>query len=318
MLIFPTYQTMLAKAAATSSGGGGSSIVDTDLYVHYDFSDTDCWNRTNGTNTDDYTIHNLANDYNDGLLRSRTGTSNAYRNASDSPVIDFVSSDGGGCLEFDPSNNDADDDDCVLLIPGSFSATWSDTHLTSNITTVAATDSNNLFNGIGTGAFTVEIWVKIYLNDSGNTYGTGQPVYLQGKTTGNSTFTKAVTSYEANYSTSDKQKKFDLFSTAGAEGYVPIAGAPSSGSGWSDWNHLVWSRNSTSTDDSKIYLNNSLQHTVTSGLDIDYMRYGYFSFVATNTRMPIRYGAFRFYRGKALTSSEVTTNWNAQKSRFGH
>ena len=316
MLIFPTYQTMLAKAAATSSGGG-SSIVDTDLYVHYDFSDTNCWNRQSGTNTNDYTIHNLANDYNDALIRGKTGTSGAWQNDSSSPVIDFVSSDGGGCLEFDTSNNDADDDDCVLMIPGSFSVTWSDTHWTSNITTVAATDSNNLFNGIGTGAFTVEMWVKVYLNDSGSIYGIGEAVAMQGTTTGGSNFTTKVTAYEANYTVSGRQKKFDLFGTY-AEGYVPIAGAPSSGSGWSDWNHLVWSRNSTSTDDSKVYLNNSLQHTVTSGLDMDYMRYVYFSYIATNTRMPIRYGAFRFYRGKALTSSEITTNWNAQKSRFGH
>ena len=28
----------------SDSGGGGSSIVDTDLYVHYDFSDTNCCN----------------------------------------------------------------------------------------------------------------------------------------------------------------------------------------------------------------------------------------------------------------------------------
>ena len=89
MLIFPTYQTMLAKAAANSSGGGGSSIIDTDLYVHYDFSDTNCWNRNNSTNAADYTVNNLANDYNDAVFRSRTGTSNAYRNASDSPCIDF-------------------------------------------------------------------------------------------------------------------------------------------------------------------------------------------------------------------------------------
>ena len=87
-------------AASSGGGGGGSSIINTDLYIHYDFSDTNCWNRQSGTNTNDYTVHNLANDYNDGLFRSRTGTSDAYRNASDSPVIDFNSSDGGGCLEF--------------------------------------------------------------------------------------------------------------------------------------------------------------------------------------------------------------------------
>ena len=34
--------------------------------------------------------------------------------------------------------------------------------------------------------------------------------------------------------------------------------------------------------------------------------------------IPMRLGIFRFYRGKALTASEVTENWNAQKSRFGY
>ena len=135
----------IPSSGGGDSGGGDSSIVDTDLYVHYDFSDTDCWNRNNSANAADYTVNNLANDYNDAIFRSRTGASDAYRDASDSPVLNFESSDGGGCLDVNPNNNEADEDDCALLIPGSSTNTTSPGYFTYNASTVSSTDSNNLF-----------------------------------------------------------------------------------------------------------------------------------------------------------------------------
>ena len=317
MLIFPTYQTMLAKAAATSSGGG-SSIVDTDLYVHYDFSDTNCWNRTNGTNTDDYTIHNLANDYNDGLLRSRTGTSNAYRNASDSPCIDFNSSDGGGCLEWIPSNHSGSSDDCVLIIPGSVSSTTT-YYANYNITTVSATNTNNLVNGIGTGAYTIEFWFKAYLDTSTNSIFF---MTLSSKDTSDVTTWHMLRLYSGGYSPTETYgNKMNIYTgswSASDQNLISINGAPSSGAAWSNWNHLVFSRNSSSTNDTKIYLNDSLEVTCTDDTNLDYMQQFYGPQLNWLAMLPLRQGIFRFYRGKALTSSEVTTNWNAQKSRFGH
>ena len=293
--------------------GGGGSIVDTDLYVYYDFSDTNCWNRQSGTNTDDYTVHNLANDYNDALFRSRTGTSDAYRNASDSPCIEFNSSDGGGCLEVIPSNNSSNTDDFYLIMPGSDSSTssWSQLY---NITPVSATDTNNLMNGIGTGAFTIEIWFKIYLDHSID-YGSGFN-QIQSDRTANYSAWYRVTAFSPgfDYDVSRANKLRIGYDTS----YIPISGAPSSGAAWSDWNHIVYSRNSDAANDTKIYLNNSLESTFTDNNNLNYMESCNVADVSSPTRFAVRQGIFRFYRGKALTASEVTENWNAQKSRFGY
>jgi hypothetical protein len=304
-----------AGRVANLPSGGGSSIIDTDLYVHYDFSDTNCWNRTNGTNTDDYTIHNLANDYNDGLLRSRTGSGNTYRDASDSPCIDF-NTDGDGCIESIPSNHDNGSDDFDLIIRGT------DTNNTSyspfyNVTAVSATDSNNVFNGVGTGAYTKEIWYRAYLDHSktvlGTLFGTLAADSSNGSLYNNGLI--ASPGYTSGYwsTYANKIRLAPFFSNA-----MTIAGVPSSGAAWSDWNHFVYSRNSSSTDDTKIYVNNSLDYTGTDSRDYSHLKHFSMFYVSSSSKVPMRLGIFRFYRGKALTSSEVTTNWNAQKSRFGH
>jgi hypothetical protein len=306
---------MLAKAAATSSGGGGS-IVDTDLYINYDFSDTDCWNRNNSANAADYTVHNLANDYNDALFRSRTGTSDAYRDASDSPCIDFNSSDGGGCLEIIPSNISSDSDIFSLVIPGSYSSSTS-SWATYNITTVSGTDTNNLFNGVGTGAFTIELWSKVYLDHSVNSLATNYFVSADDVvSTTSSSYSNSF--FTPDYSFSSYQNKMRFTYGSWGSKFLDISGAPSSGAAWSNWNHFVYSRNSDATNDTKIYLNNSLEETVTDVENLDYLRYAYLDHPWLAVHAGKRIGIFRFYRGKALTSSEVTTNWNAQKSRFGH
>ena len=235
--------------------GGGSSFggVTTDLYIHFDFSSTDCWNRQSGTNTDDYTIHNLANDYNDGLFRSRTGTSDSYRNASDSPCFTFNSSDGGGCVETIPSNHSDDEDDCAIFIPGSYN-TNSSNHVAHDATTVAEDDANNLFN-LGTDPFTIEFWWKIYLDYSG-TVGTYHDAFRFGSkdTSGNDEY-NFMNVYDPSASSS-AQNRF-RFNSDNWFDRISISGAPSSGAAWSDWNHMVISRASTALNDTHLYYNNS-------------------------------------------------------------
>ena len=305
-----------AGTAASSGGSGsGSSIINTDLYINYDFSDTNCWNRQNGTNTNDYTVHNLANDYNDGLFRSRTGTSDAYRNASDSPVIDFNSSDGGGCLEFNLSNLSSNTDDCILMIPGSLTSS-SSASFVYNAPTVSATDSNNVFNGIGTGAFTIEFWYKIYVDHSHNAR-TYFSIFVN-KDPSNSTKSIAHNYASPIYTNTSLRNKLYIGTDSSERLSDAIIGTPSSGAAWSDWNHHVYSRNSSATNDTKVYINNSLVFTGTDSDNYDYTQVGYIGRLWTAYESSTRHGIFRFYRGKALTASEVTTNWNAQKSRFGH
>ena len=310
----------LRAAGVPSSGGGGSSIIDTDLYVHYDFSDTNCWNRNNSTNAADYTVNNLANDYNDAVFRCRDGSGTSYQNSSASPVIDFDSSDGGGCLEVIPTNNTANDDDCLLAIPGTTTST-SGSNRANNLSTVTGT--NNLYNGIGTGAYTFELWYRVYLN-YGNSPGVnyngniGYPlrIYYKHSASGLSGIEEHLT-----LRITDMANPMDYsgeVNNYNANIRYSISGVPSSGAAWSNWNHLVYSRNSSSTNDTKVYVNNSLDETQTDSKDYDELRYLYFFPYSNVLRNPLKYGIFRFYRGKALTSSEVTTNWNAQKSRFGH
>jgi len=296
-----------------SDSGGGSSIVDTDLYVHYDFSDTNCWNRNNSTNAADYTVHNLANDYNDAVFRSRDASGTCYQNSSASPVINFDSSDGGGCLELDSSQNTANDDDCLLAIPGTDTST-SCSNRAKNLSTVTGT--NNLLNGVDTGAFTFELWYRVEFSASyrGNVYAYPLRMYHNSSTYWNVDNLKLqLWDLGASNNQAGKVDNDYPMNTS-----YSVIGGPSSGIDWSDWNHLVYSRNSSSTNDTKVYVNNSLDETHTDNIDYPSLKYLFFFPHSSSSRINLKYGIFRFYRGKALTSSEVTTNWNAQKSRFGH
>ena len=300
--------------------GGGSSFdgVTTNLYIHYDFSDTNCWNRQSGTNTDDYTIHNLANDYNDGLFRSRTDSGDDYRNASDSPCITFNSSDGGGCVETIPSNHSGNEDDCAIFIPGSYTST-NGSSVAYNATTVAEDDANNLFN-IGTDPFTIEFWWKIYLDYSGSNQTYHDALIFRSKDTSGNDEHNYMNVYDAAASSSS-QNRF-RFNSDNWFDRISISGAPSSGAAWSDWNHMVISRASTALNDTHLYYNNSLVDSVRNDEPYSHMTYARFCEIEGDggggDGIPMRLGIFRFYRGKALTASEVTENWNAQKSRFGY
>ena len=306
--------------------GGGSSIVDTDLYVHYDFSSTDCWNRTNGTNTDDYTVHNLANDYNDGLFRSLSNTTylsgyTVFDNDSSSSIINFDSSDGGGCLHIDGTQYSSTEDTCAFILPGSqVSNTINNMFYQGTMSAVSSTDSNNLYNGIGTGAFTVEYWLKYYVDfsETGSNYG-----QFWGITTNNKgTLFQRLRLYDGGASSLAGQIRLRSWVSGQSPTYIDLtpSGAPSSpNSGWTGWNHIVMSRNSDATNDTKIYLNNNLENTHTFDGDLDYLRDAYFHYYNSySDHRQEKLGIFRFYRGKALTASEVTENWNAQKSRFGY
>ena len=319
MLIFPTYQTLLTKPAATSSSSSSSSFggVTTDLDVHYDFSDTSCWNRNKSSNAADYTVNNLAGDHNDGLFRRKvSGTT--YTNTSDIDTIDF-DSDADGCIEVKSSNYSGSSETTVLLIPGHETST-STSALNYNAPTI--TDSNNLLN-IGTGAYTIEYWIKFYLDNSN--HGSVAFFKFYNKTTSNSNSDIIMLTYDLNWVSHSIRGDLILkphhttttrIIDAPSESFP---GQPSSGAGWTDWMHIVVSKESgTSSGNLKAYVNNTLELTTTGSKNYDYMRYGRILAVYNSSSPDYRIGIFRFYQDKALTSSEVTTNWNDQKSRFGH
>ena len=327
MLIFPTYQTLLAKpVVATGGDDSDSGIVSTDLFVHYDFSNTDSWNQTTGTDTEDYTVYNLAHNHNNALIRSRTGSGLTYQNDSSSTAISYESSDGGGCIEIDPSVLTGwptfITQRMVIYIPGSQSISY-----WGSPPTVSETSSDNLFYGIGTGPFTFETWVRYYIDDSYTGGYDHRLIYeMKTKRDDETTGFAAKCNYYlrltgAGYSNSASHRR--KIRTQFQNPYPSILysssdAIPSTGSGWSDWLHLVYSRNSNSTSDTKLYANNSLILTRTDNADFSHFLYGTLFDTWKPQNSLSRFGIFRFYRGKALTSSEVTTNWNAQKSRFGH
>lgn len=302
----------LRAGGIPSTDGGGFGGVTTDLLVHYDFSDTSCWNRNKSSNAADYTVNNLVGDHNDGLIRKKAGGA-TWTNTSDIDTIDF-NSDADGCIEAKSSNWSGTGEHTILLIPGNDTST-SASALNYNAPTI--TDSNNLFN-IGTGAYTIEYWIRFYLDHSKSNNVNWYKFYNEKTAGGNINLQTDV--YNLNAS-SGRAGDLRLRHTNVARMLLnnDIPGKPSSGAGWSDWVHLVISKNSgTSSNNLKGYVNNTLKMTTYDNNDYDYMRYGRPLAVYNSGSPDYRIGIFRFYQDKALTSSEVTTNWNDQKARFGH
>ena len=321
MLIFPTYQTILTKPAAATSSSSSFGGVTTDLLVHYDFSDTSCWNRNKSSNAADYTVNNLVGDHNDAHIRRKvSGTT--WTSTSDSPTIEF-NSDADGCIQSVTSNYDGDEDKTIIILPGAeSSSTAGNVHY--NMPTVSSTSSNNLTN-VGTGAWTAELWWRIYLDNSNN--GIVSPLQFNHTNTDDEDFQHWFNVYDLNWTAASYRgdMRFYFYLTMISNHVATsilndaIPGAPSSGAGWSDWMHIVYSKASgTSSSNGKVYVNNTLKRSLQEGSDFDYFRYGMLLPVTNATRPDTRLGIFRFYQGKALTSSEITTNWNDQKERFGH
>ena len=316
------------RASGVPSSGNTFNGVTTDLEVHYDFSRTDCWNRGTSTNAADYTVNNLAKNYNDAVFRSRTGSSDSFRDGSDSPCITFNSSDGGGCLEMGGDNMDGNEDICALMIPGAYSSS-SSSNVAYNISTVAASSSDNLFNGLGNGAFTVEMWTRLYANESdGN--GLASFNFLAGRDSAQDDDDLAGVFFGFYYNnghSSSNKDSLSLLHHTGSSGHTAMTprlftntpGTPASGAGWSDWLHIVMVRESgTGSNNWKVYVNNTLEEQYTRHMNFTALQYGRLLYAWTAAAVQQRLGIYRAYKGKALTSSEVTTNWNAQKSRFGH
>ena len=247
MLIFPTYQTLLAKTAATSSGGG---IITSNLVLHLDAGDNSSYAGSGDT------WYDLTSGNHDvTLLNSPT----------------YSSTSGDGSFEFSGgSDHGTIPDDTDFLM--------------------------------GTGSFTEEAWHK---HDG---------------TTG---FQGSMT-----------RGQFSSLSWGGLwilGGYFYPYHISESGSALyentgesvgTDWvHHVVTTENTGSSVIVKVYKNNSLVTTKTHNSSSWQPKH---TSVGTSTKLYIanaydgEIAIVRLYKGKALTSSEVTTNWNVDKTRFGH
>ena len=298
-----------------------NNFINTDLFVHYDFGNISSWNRQNGTNTADYTVYNLANTHNNGLFRCLSaivdGTT-AFEHGSGSDAIEFDSSDGGGCVKFDPSEISVDSDKFYIVIPGSESAT-SQYFPHYNLTT--QTGSNNMYNGIGTGAYTVEYWLKQTTNSTSFYLGekTGLVVDDTSGNRRNDNLSYYGSALAAFGLPAWPGAKFKVSSGNAADvSFYPDGETTATTSRESNWNHIVTSRASNATNGTTVYLNNVSQGTITNSSNLSTMLFGQLFGAINTSDLPRKLGIFRFYKGKALTASEVSHNWNAEKARFGH
>ena len=308
MLIFPAYQTLLTRPAVASSDT--ANFITTDLKLHYDFSNTSCWNRNNSSNAADYTVNNLIDSYNDAFFRVRTN--NTFQYGSDSDVINY-DTDGGGCLFMDPSEysyNDA----AVLAVPGSWSGESSSTDEYYNLPT--ETSSHNLMDGLDDdGPFTFEIWYRAYTDSTSSGVVSSRLTDFLTENTSGSEVKLGLRLYGKHPVPIFTRKAWQSFGNSAKLQLIP--GSLATGAGWSDWTHHVITRDDS--NNFNLYIQNAQAGSaITATHDFDSLKVIGIGAVLSSNTTPIRIGLVRFYKGKGLTSSEVTTNWNAQKSRFGH
>ena len=244
MLIFPTYQTMLAKAAATSSGGG---VVTSDLVLHLD-----------------------ANNYS-GSGDWLDETTNNHDGTIDGATYVAASGSDGAYFDFDGSNDHIDfaTSSDFAFGTGDYSiGFWFYTTSTKSVQAIIDTRYNSSVNG----------WSN-YLQGSANTYRTWGDTSAGG---GGNWFTSNTT-----YSTNT-------------------------------WYHVVAVRDGTTFN---FYTNGTADsNTDTNSFDYeanDFML-GWNYSTQTNRSFEGRIAHVTVYKGKALSASEVTQNYNALKSRFGY
>lgn len=156
--------------------------------------------------------------------------------------------------------------------------------------------------GFGSGAFTWESWVKF---DNVNTYS----VVFDSR--------RRTSIFSSNFGYSDY-----IEATNGTYNiYVNTSTIFTSTTALSanTWYHLVLSRTSTSTNDTRFYINNVLDKTTT--MTTSFTDYGNY-YVGRNVGTSPSYlngklAQLRVYKGKALTAAEVTRNWNAHRRLYG-
>lgn len=156
--------------------------------------------------------------------------------------------------------------------------------------------------GFGSGAFTWESWVKF---DNVNTYSV---VFDSRRRTSIFSNNLGYSDYiEASNGTYNVYRNTSTIFTSNT--------ALSANT----WYHLVLSRTSTATNDTRFYINNVLDKTTT--INVSFTDYGNY-YVGRNVGTSPSYlngklAQLRVYKGKALTASEVTRNWNAHRRLYG-
>lgn len=186
------------------------------------------------------------------------------------------SSDNGGILDFDGVNDYGDG--------------------------TTATGSPWAF---GTGAFTVEMWVKWDSTTSG--YRTG-PLDARNR---NLAISQSINFGYSDYV--DASNKYVIFR---ATSNIFVSNASISGA---TWYHIVLSRTSTATNDCRLYFNSTLDKAATMGQS--FSDYGYYYIGRIINATPLYFDGklaqLRVYKGTALTAAQVKQNYQAHRRLYG-
>lgn len=178
-------------------------------------------------------------------------------------------------------------------------------------------DGTDFFDNITDDDFTIEVWIRPYWN--ANVFGT-ENFHIWTNYSGTAENLRLV--LRENSGNLRLRGPFH-----GSWDYMTSGNAfnISSNSFASNWSHIVVTRGDTSASTYKTYLNNSLVSTRTESGDYGTASATNFRVLGgsdtTSTSETVRYqgdfAIYRFYNGKALTSTEVATNYNVSASRFG-
>jgi len=229
--------------------------------------------RLEGVITTDLSLYLSAHDT-DSYPGSGSTWTDLSTNANNATLYNSptFSTDNGGILDFDGVNDYGDD--------GSTTGTPF---------------------GFGTGAFTVEYWVK-YDNM------TAYHAFLDSR--------RRSSFYNNNLGYSDYiEPSNDTFNVYRNTATIFTSNAALSAN---TWYHLVLSRSSTATNDTRFYINNVLDKTTT--INVSFTDYGVY-YIGRNIEGSAyangKLAQLRVYKGKGLTAAEVTRNWNAHRRLYG-
>lgn len=179
-------------------------------------------------------------------------------------------------------------------------------------------DGTDFFDSITNDDFTLEFWVRPYWN--ANISGT-ENFHIYTNYPGDTSQNLRVL-FRLNSNNLRLRAAFHgsfIYLTSGNQFNISPNGFAS------NWSHIVVTRGDGGESTYKTYVNNSLVATSTASGDYGLASATNFRVIGgsdtTSTSETARYqgdfAVYRFYNGKALTSTEVTTNYNVSSGRFG-
>jgi hypothetical protein len=187
------------------------------------------------------------------------------------------------------------------------------------------TGSSNL--KFGTSSFTVEMWVRPH--SATNYFTVFQTGMMADNTTWQSSNSKPyIFMYFVGREASNNSGKVRAYIRHWPSGSESInlysdyswSGYSYNSDQWGDWNHIVLTRSGSTY---KLYVNSNLRETETSTGTIDFDGDDYCANLMDDGRSSEtqtdygRFGAARIYKGTALSQSDISAHFAAEKSAYG-